>query len=111
ALRLTVRDAVEVVLHPGGEVVLHELGEVVLEQAHDREGDPVRNESGAARRHIAAIDDRRDDRGERRRATDAELLERLDEAGLGVANRKSTRLNSSHVKSSYAVFCLKKKKT
>src|SRR5690606_11345789 len=25
--------------------------------------------------------------------------------------RKSTRLNSSHVKNSYAVFCLKKKKT
>src|SRR5690606_40077165 len=30
--------------------------------------------------------------------------------GLLVADRKSTRLNSSHVKSSYAVFCLKKKK-
>src|SRR5690606_40682835 len=28
----------------------------------------------------------------------------------GVADRKSTRLNSSHVKISYAVFCLKKKK-
>src|SRR5690606_41943069 len=27
-----------------------------------------------------------------------------------VTNRKSTRLNSSHVKISYAVFCLKKKK-
>src|SRR5690606_41504546 len=27
----------------------------------------------------------------------------------GVHNRKSTRLNSSHVKISYAVFCLKKK--
>src|SRR5690606_40324550 len=26
-------------------------------------------------------------------------------------DRKSTRLNSSHVKSSYAVFCLKKKTT
>src|SRR5690554_7771289 len=26
-------------------------------------------------------------------------------------NRKSTRLNSSHVRISYAVFCLKKKKT
>src|SRR5690606_41657637 len=26
-------------------------------------------------------------------------------------DRKSTRLNSSHVKSSYAVFCLKKKRT
>src|SRR5690606_41057238 len=29
--------------------------------------------------------------------------------GVG-ADRKSTRLNSSHVKSTYAVFCLKKKK-
>src|SRR5436309_12308913 len=27
-----------------------------------------------------------------------------------LADRKSTRLNSSHVKISYAVFCLKKKK-
>src|SRR5690349_2188729 len=27
-----------------------------------------------------------------------------------VGDRKSTRLNSSHVESSYAVFCLKKKK-
>src|SRR5690606_42138424 len=31
-------------------------------------------------------------------------------AGLGLfGDRKSTRLNSSHVKISYAVFCLKKK--
>src|SRR5690606_41496638 len=29
----------------------------------------------------------------------------------GARDRKSTRLNSSHVKISYAVFCLKKKKT
>src|SRR5579883_433777 len=29
---------------------------------------------------------------------------------LPAADRKSTRLNSSHVKISYAVFCLKKKK-
>src|SRR5690606_39926789 len=29
----------------------------------------------------------------------------------GRLDRKSTRLNSSHVKISYAVFCLKKKKT
>src|SRR5690606_39405780 len=29
----------------------------------------------------------------------------------GAKDRKSTRLNSSHVKISYAVFCLKKKKT
>src|SRR5436309_12386782 len=30
--------------------------------------------------------------------------------GPGFIDRKSTRLNSSHVKISYAVFCLKKKK-
>src|SRR5690606_41458038 len=39
----------------------------------------------------------------------------LDHAGgtsagnVGLGDRKSTRLNSSHVKNSYAVFCLKKK--
>src|SRR5438874_9521116 len=32
----------------------------------------------------------------------------LHDGGLAV-DRKSTRLNSSHVESSYAVFCLKKK--
>src|SRR5436309_3867165 len=30
-------------------------------------------------------------------------------SGPGRQDRKSTRLNSSHVKTSYAVFCLKKK--
>src|SRR3989442_11512937 len=29
--------------------------------------------------------------------------------GLGLRDRKSTRLNSSHVRISYAAFCLKKK--
>src|SRR5690606_41140620 len=33
----------------------------------------------------------------------------VDEEGIDL-DRKSTRLNSSHVKISYAVFCLKKKK-
>src|SRR3712207_6988886 len=31
--------------------------------------------------------------------------------GTGAVDRKSTRLNSSHANISYAVFCLKKKKT
>src|SRR6266496_134855 len=35
----------------------------------------------------------------------------LDENRLAAGDRKSTRLNSSHVEISYAVFCLKKKKT
>src|SRR2546430_14532672 len=35
-----------------------------------------------------------------------------DSAGIAtVADRKSTRLNSSHSQISYAVFCLKKKRT
>src|SRR5690606_42110511 len=34
----------------------------------------------------------------------------IGDAGDGDEDRKSTRLNSSHVKISYAVFCLKKKK-
>src|SRR2546427_8297593 len=33
------------------------------------------------------------------------------EEALGRLDRKSTRLNSSHSQISYAVFCLKKKKT
>src|SRR5690606_41499362 len=39
-------------------------------------------------------------------STQAVLADRLGAA----RDRKSTRLNSSHVKISYAVFCLKKKK-
>src|SRR5256885_13092410 len=44
------------------------------------------------------------DDGARRQA----LLQRLGQRGCG--DRKSTRLNSSHLVISYAVFCLKKKK-
>src|SRR5690606_41363822 len=35
---------------------------------------------------------------------------RMQELDTSIEDRKSTRLNSSHVKISYAVFCLKKKK-
>src|SRR5256885_12017491 len=38
----------------------------------------------------------------------ARVLERLQHARV-IADRKSTRLNSSHLVISYAVFCLKKK--
>src|SRR6266496_1754386 len=36
--------------------------------------------------------------------------ERGDLRHLGLRDRKSTRLNSSHVENSYAVLCLKKKR-
>src|SRR3712207_8402143 len=38
------------------------------------------------------------------------VLERGNEGRERAADRKSTRLNSSHANISYAVFCLKKKK-
>src|SRR5690349_24096293 len=44
---------------------------------------------------------------------DSTFVDRTLEAGIQVAaprDRQSTRLNSSHVESSYAVFCLQKKR-
>src|SRR3712207_8502702 len=44
---------------------------------------------------------------------EARVIERgdgMEDAVVGGADRKSTRLNSSHANISYAVFCLKKKK-
>src|SRR5690606_41467397 len=35
----------------------------------------------------------------------AEVVERPDRLAVAMVDRKSTRLNSSHVKTSYAVFC------
>src|SRR3989442_5981149 len=51
------------------------------------------------RRQRARLGDDRRDRAQRRRAP-----------CVHGGDRKSTRLNSSHVRISYAVFCLKKKK-
>src|SRR3712207_7568041 len=48
------------------------------------------------------------------RARPMQRVERVLEQELGIeqqADRKSTRLNSSHANISYAVFCLKKKNT
>src|SRR5690606_41879816 len=48
---------------------------------------------------------------DRRKGYADELAARLGNVNArGTVDRKSTRLNSSHVKISYAVFCLKKKK-
>src|SRR5699024_12172399 len=39
------------------------------------------------------------------------ILQIAEEAEVEAIDRKSTRLNSSHVSTSYAVFCLTKKKS
>src|SRR2546426_12835938 len=58
------------------------------------------------------LDLRREPVGPRHRTDEAEHRRRLHcplLPGLAVEDRKSTRLNSSHLVISYAVFCLKKK--
>src|SRR5207249_6490275 len=51
-----------------------------------------------------------DGRGGSRAKRGAQTTRARARRGDGQADRKSTRLNSSHVSISYAVFCLKKKK-
>src|SRR5688572_32003649 len=58
----------------------------------------------AARAHRPA-------RGSRTRTEGEEMKGVTKSAGKTPEDRKSTRLNSSHSQISYAVFCLKKKKT
>src|SRR3712207_8565288 len=60
---------------------------------HDGGADPLHRLGESGRRHRLAAD----------MEANSERIRRLD--------RKSTRLNSSHANISYAVFCLKKKKT
>src|SRR5437667_3095934 len=43
-------------------------------------------------------------------ATGASVIDKLEAHRPALQDRKSTRLNSSHITISYAVFCLKKKK-
>src|SRR3712207_6991302 len=76
---------------------------------------PARTRSPVAaylrRTHLAG--DRRGGERRRGRAGGADRRHRRLLPGVGGkrADRKSTRLNSSHANISYAVFCLKKKKT
>src|SRR5207302_10111375 len=59
--------------------------------------------------HERAPGQRREAMRQRRRAEQRRRQEQQRRDRELVEDRKSTRLNSSHVKISYAVFCLKKK--
>src|SRR3712207_7340064 len=61
-------------------------------------------------RSVVAPGRRVQDRAGVRRDVERLAHARADDVALGRADRKSTRLNSSHANISYAVFCLKKKK-
>src|SRR3712207_8793089 len=74
--------------------------------------DPADDARPAAERHhgdvvLAADGQDRPDRLGRARVDDG--VGRLPRVARALADRKSTRLNSSHANISYAVFCLKKK--
>ena len=88
----TVGDLVEVVLEPGGEGVVDEVREVALEQRHDGERGPRRHQRRPLLPHVPAVLDGPDDRGVGRRPAHAEILERLDQGGLGVAGRRCRRV-------------------
>src|SRR2546426_4217645 len=68
---------------------------------------PERDEQPARRREL--LDERGRDLGTPRRDDDSIVGGVRAPAQGPVADRKSTRLNSSHLVISYAVFCLKKK--
>ena len=87
ALLLAGGDPIQIVLQACSEVVVDELSEVLLEQSDDREGEERRHERRTLLEDVTAVDDRRENRRVRRRATDAPFLERLDERCLCEAGR------------------------
>src|SRR5699024_12812050 len=77
---------------------------------------PTRRSSDLRRRHVVAErqlvgGDQSDRATDAPQAVDGAMAtgQDCDEALGHLSDRKSTRLNSSHVSISYAVFCLKKK--
>src|SRR5439155_9443061 len=83
------------------EIRVKPVGERIMRRTHMPAGTPARFEHGnvmAAPPQLICAGEARDARADH----DHPLLR------AGILDRKSTRLNSSHVAISYAVFCLKK---
>src|SRR5688500_14661235 len=110
------------------ESIVRDLCEVAIDMLHSRRLEQVKEEADQAARQrlvdllteqLLADAGGRNGRGVpaagsagARRASAAEERRRKRERDrlLALLDRKSTRLNSSHLVISYAVFCLKKKK-
>src|SRR2546421_9448924 len=67
--------------------------------------------SGHCSRHTIVVRPQRNTKNRRASPTALVYLARRKWPRIARRDRKSTRLNSSHDQISYAVFCLKKKKT
>ena len=81
-------NGVQLIFHGRGEVIIHQLGEVFLQEAHHGEGHPRGYQGVTARDHVAAVLDRLDNGGIRRRAPDAQVLHLFHQAGFGIARRR-----------------------
>src|SRR5690625_3066719 len=95
----------------GGESIRSESGDVA-DVLRDRDGAITQLSQGAAdkRSEIEELSGQRADTDtEERTRTVSDAVGLSAVSGTAVRDRKSTRLNSSHVAISYAVFCLKKK--
>ena len=88
AVLVAVRDLIQLVFHGRGEVVVHQRVEVILQKSNDGERNPAGHQRVAAGDHVAAVLDRLDDAGIRRRAANAQVFHLLDQAGLVVARRR-----------------------
>src|SRR3712207_8753982 len=84
---LSLHDALPIYLRHGSRLGRRRPGRRARGPQRQRNGRQARHESGEARHRSRPVDRR------------------------SRADRKSTRLNSSHANISYAVFCLKKKNT
>src|SRR5690606_41001696 len=96
-------------------------GALIYRAGHDRNATAITTRRSCMRAHLQSIDELAPLLAAQRRAFDrhgpvsaeerrARLQRVIDLLVDHHQDRKSTRLNSSHVKISYAVFCLKKKK-
>src|SRR5690242_21593987 len=86
--------------------------DVELEPVQRRDGPAERGQRDQRRRRKAAPPGARDDRVAGRGPSVGQGRQPQADAPDGaIGDRKSTRLNSSHMSISYAVFCLKKKNT
>src|SRR5688500_19308004 len=86
----------------------HEVDAFLDDVAEDYES--VLKETALLREQMAAIEERSRGVAEREKSLQETLVTTQRLAEEMKADRKSTRLNSSHLVISYAVFCLKKKK-
>ena len=84
---LTGGNFVEGVFHTGGETRIHQIGEMLLQQGGHGKSREAGNQGIGLQRGIAAVNDRADDAGVGGGASDALLLQHLDQGGFAVTGR------------------------